>query len=70
MSEEVVEEVPKGTVQTLKDVLAEKEVCAHEQTPEGMIFVGWLLNGWVAPYPLIDALAVPVYRHIQAEEDV
>lgn len=54
-------EPAKGTVQSLKDVLAEKETSAHEQTPEGMVFVGWLLNGWVATYPLIDDSAYPVY---------
>ena len=68
MSEEVWEdeggaviEPPKGTVQTIKDLLAEKEISAREATPEGLEFIGWELNGWLATYTLIDDNARPVY---------
>lgn len=66
----VEEEVPVGPVQAVKDVIADKEATAHENTPEGMEFVGWLLDGWVAPYPLISANARPVYAYPHEEVEV
>lgn len=51
----------KGTVQSIKDLLADKEISAQEATPDGMEFIGWELNGWLAPYTLIDDNARPVY---------
>lgn len=55
------EETPKGTVQSIKDLLTEKEVSALEATPDGMEFIGWELDGWLASYTLIDDKARPVY---------
>lgn len=55
------EEVPKGTVETIKETLANKEAAAREATPDGMEFIGWVLEGWLANYTLLDPAARPVY---------
>lgn len=54
-------EPSKGPVVTIKETLAEKEISARESTPEGMEFLGWVLDGWLATYPLMDGNARPVY---------
>lgn len=59
--EESTEETPRGVVQSIKDLLTEKEVTALEATPDGMEFIGWELDGWLASYTLIDVKARPVY---------
>lgn len=57
--EEMIIEQP--TVQSIKELLAEKEISAREDTPEGMEFLGWVLDGWLATYPLMDGNSRPVY---------
>lgn len=51
----------KTGVETIKQTLAEKEVSARENTPEGLEFLGWVLDGWLVAYPLMDDNARPVY---------
>lgn len=51
----------KGSVDTIKQTLEEKEVSSREATPEGLEFLGWVLDGWLVQYPLLDDNARPVY---------
>lgn len=65
------EVVPVGPVQSTKDIVADKQRSADEKTPDDMQLVGWMLDGWVAPYPLLSDNARPVYAFIPpiAEEE-
>lgn len=60
-NEDYVDPPTPGPVQETKDILAEKELDANLGTPEGMEFIGWVLDGWLTSYPLLNDLARPVY---------
>lgn len=58
------DEVPIGPVQTFKDAMAARELAANKATPEGMDFLGWVLDGWISSYPLLEDKARPVYAFV------
>ncbi len=57
----------ENSVQGIKDYLAAKEVNDKEATPEGMEFLGWVLDGFLLNYPPISGLARPVYAFIELD---
>lgn len=66
MSEEETE-TPVGPVQGIKDEIARKQTFAEADTPIGMELVGWMLDGWVTSYTLLDVNARPVYAFVEHE---
>lgn len=51
----------ENSVQRIKDFLEAKETKAQQETPEGMEFMGWALDGFLVNYPPMSQLARPVY---------
>lgn len=61
--------IPVGAVQETKNELDRKQVVAEAETPVGMELVGWMLDGWVAGFTLLDDTARPVYAYKKEVEE-